>query len=120
MCALCIASHVVCVRHLSSPPPVPRVNSLDWRVDYLVASSFLNRADTNNIRLQLRVQPPAATTPSASLAAPATVPQPPPSALDSLLTSAAAPELLSFSLNANDFQTLYADLKQAKQVFAHL
>jgi hypothetical protein len=97
---------------------VPRLNSLDWRVDYLLSSSYLNAADTNNIRLQLRVQPPNAGTPPAALNPSA--PLPASSALDSLLATGVAPELLSFSLTPTDFKLLYADLKQAKQLFAHV
>lgn len=92
--------------------PVPRLNSLDWRVDYLLSSSYLNAADTNNIRLQLQVQPPATTSTSPSLMGESNV--------DALMAAGIAPELLSFSITPNDFKLLYADLKQAKQLFAHV
>jgi hypothetical protein len=78
------------------------VTSLDWRVDYLLSSSYLTHADTNNIRLQLHVQTPQSNADAAMLAAP-------------------KPEqLVSFSLTPAQFTLLYNDLKQAKQIFQHV
>jgi hypothetical protein len=103
------------------PYAVPRLHSLEWRVDYLLASSFLTTPDTNSIRLQLRVQAPnAAAAASAAIAAALTSSSPAPtsSALDALLAPAIAPQLLAFSLTPEQYKLLYADLKQAQQILA--
>ena len=75
------------------------MTSVDWRVDYLLSSSHLAHADTNNIRLQLHVQTPQ---PHADAAPPAPA------------------QLVSFSLTPAQFTLLYNDLKQAKQIFQHV
>lgn len=80
-------------------------------MDYLLSSSYLAQADTNNIRLQLHVQPPNAAANNGEVA---------PEQADAAVNSGIAPELLSFSLTPTDFKLLYADLKQAKQLFANV
>lgn len=110
-----------------SLPSVPRLTSLDWRVDYLLSSSYLQQADTNNIRFRLHVQPPNATAAAAQTpaAAEGETDQPQPEEEEAQRAVRAAltgipPELLSFSLTPTDFKLLYADLKQAKQLFANV
>jgi hypothetical protein len=85
---------------------VPKLTSLDWRVDYVMASSYLRNADTNNIRMQLHVQQPgAAAVPTTGVdGEPAVV----------------AEELLSFSLTPAEFNLLYAELQHAKKLLANV
>ena len=99
------------------PRAVPRLQSLDWRVDYVMASSFLEHTDTSNIRLQLHVAQPGGSGESA--AGPASDPLHP-AFNPSAATNAIPPQLLSFSLTPAQFTLLYNDLKQAKQLFQHV
>src|SRR4051812_29515540 len=90
---------------VSSGPPVPRLTSVDWRVDYLLSSSFLAAADTTNVRMQLHIQPP--TTSSSNLE-------------NNGAAEVAPPEqLITLALTPAQFALLYNDLKQAKQMLQH-
>lgn len=100
---------------------MPRVRGLDWRVDYVLSSSYLSHADTNNIRLQLQVQAPqVAIDPEARGAVEGDAAEGVVAAAVSGAPSAIPPALLSFSLTPAQFTLLYNDLKQAKAMLQHV
>lgn len=91
-------------------------------MDYLLSSSYLRAADTNNIRFQLHVQPTNGTPgqQQPQQAQPGDAQQEADQKAIREALTGIPPELLSFSLTPSDFKLLYADLKQAKQMFANV
>jgi len=81
---------------------------VDWRVDYVLSSSFLAAADTACVRMQLHVQQPASTAVATSSTSEPQAQAPP------------AEQLVSFSLTPAMFQLLYHDLKQARLMMQHV
>ena len=113
-----LLAHVRCFA-LRVRLPVPRLRGLDWRVDYVLSSSYLSHVDTNNIRMQLQVQQPQVAINAESGAGAQ-------AAADGGVGASAAsppcipPALLSFSLTPAQFSMLYNDLKQAKAMLQHV
>lgn len=68
---------------------MPRVEKVDWRVDYLLSSSSLANVAAPSVRLNLELSKPAATTGANSVA---------------------------FEMTADKFRVLFSDLKAARQL----
>jgi len=99
---------------LNSLLTFPRVSNLSWRVDYLVASSYVQSPSTLSIRLQFELAPPSTSKQSSdsdSSIAPI---------IAALQRAQLHPETLSFIVTPAQFKLLYNDLKQAKQILQQI